>query len=106
MAVRSAIAIVVGADSHLFRIAIGTLGDGAEVELLESSKLVRHADRESRRGVAVDSVLAAAGWASDETGAEWVGVRGCNAKDGGQADEERGVLHCDQDGEEWSLRTK
>ena len=95
MTVRRAVAVVVGADSVLFHVTIGACGDGAEEEVLRSRR-GRYTERERAGGVAVDAVGAAAGLASDGAGGIWVGYCRCEAEDGGEAEEERGILHRDQ----------
>ena len=93
MAVGGTVAVVVGADPVLIRVAVGALGDGAEVELFRSSELVGHADREGRGGVAVDAIGSAAGGGDLARAYGLVRVCGCKVEDGGEADQERGVLH-------------
>lgn len=102
LAIGGAIAVVVGADSVLFRVAVGTLGDGAEEEVLRSGS-VGDADGECAGGVTVDAVGAAAGLAGDGVGGRWAGVRGCKANDGGEPEEERVLMHCGDEGDVWGL---
>lgn len=94
MAVGGAVAVVVCADSILIRVAVGTLGNGAEEKVL-GSRAGWHAEGEGSGGIAVDAVGAAAGDARDGAGGSWARGRGCEADDSGKSEEERGVLHCD-----------
>ena len=102
MTVGRAVAVVVGADSVLLRVTVGAWGDVAEEEVL-SSRGGGHAERERVGGIAVDAVGAAAGLAGDRAGGCRAGCCGCKAEDGGEAEEERGVLHCDQSNGAWML---
>ena len=102
MAIRRAVAVVVGADSVLLHVTIGACGDGAKVEVL-GSRRGGYTERERAGGVAKDAVSAAAGLAGDGAGGIWVGCCRCEAEDGGEADEERGVLHRDQGNDAWAL---
>ena len=89
LAVGRTVAIVVGADSLLLLIAVGTCGDVAEEEPTRSSGLpVRHADREGGIAVAVDAILSAAAGIHLARVNGLVGVCGCEAEDGGEADHE------------------
>lgn len=96
MAVGRAVAIISSTDSLLIRVAVGALGDIAEVEVLSSSAGTWHAKGKVARGVAVDAVGAAASLTGDRAGGFWARSRGCEPTDGGEADEERGILHRDQ----------
>ena len=82
LAIGRTVAIVIGANSLLVHIAVGTLGDGAEIKLLQLSELVRHADREGGGRVAEDAIGSAAGGCGPARGC------GCKAKDGGEADQD------------------
>ena len=86
LAVGRAVAEVDGADPVLFRVAVGALGDGAEVELFRCSELVGHADGEGRGGVAVDAIGAAAGGGHLAGVYGYLRVCGCKVEDGGEAD--------------------
>ena len=88
LAVGGTVAVVVGADPVLFRVAVGALGDGAEEELFRSSELVGHADGEGRGGVAVDAIGSAAGGGRLARAYGYVRVCGCKVEDGGEADQE------------------
>ena len=94
MAVRGAVAIIIGADSLLVCVAVGTWGDGAEVEVL-GAKLGWDAEGEGVGGVAVNTIGAAAGLTGDGAGRGWAWGCGDDAEDGGKPEEERGVLHCE-----------
>ena len=101
MAVGGAVAIVIVAHSLLVYVAVGTWGDGAEEEVF-GSVLGWDAEGEGVGGVAVNTVGAAAGLAGDGAGRGWAWGCGDDAEDGGKAEEERGVLHCEE-GDVWCL---
>lgn len=75
--------MIISTDSLLIRVAVGALGDTAEVEVLSSSAGGWHAEGEGARGVAVDAVGAAASQTSDGAGGVWARSRGREPKDGG-----------------------
>ena len=75
MAVRGAVAVVVGANVVDVGVAVGTRGDGAEVVVLRSES-GGDAEGEGGRAVAVDAVGAAACVAFDDLTGVGAGVRG------------------------------
>lgn len=83
LAVGRTVAIVVGADSLLVRIAVSPCGDVAEEEQLRSSGLVGHANGEGGVAVAVDAIASAAVGAHLAGAIGLVGVCGCEAEGGG-----------------------
>ena len=94
MAIRGAVAVVLGADVVSLRVAIGTLGHGAEVVVLRSGG-GGDAEGEGAGAVAVDAVGAAACVAGDGSSGGWIWCCGCEAEDGGKAEEEGCVMHFD-----------
>lgn len=72
------------------------MGDRAEEEVLGSGG-GWDAEGEGVGGVAVDAVGAAAGVAGNGAGGGWARSGGHEAEDGGEAEEERSVLHCDEE---------
>ena len=106
MAVGCAISIVVGADSFLDRVAIGTLGDRAEVEVLSSAGGGRDAEREGVGGGAIDAVGTAAGLASNGAGGGRAGICRREIEDGSETEQHRGVLHCEEEGILLSMNLK
>ena len=88
LAIRSTVAVVVCADVVGRGVAVGALGDGAEVVVLRAGG-GGDAEGEVARAVAVDAVDAAAGVAGDGE----AGGCGCETEDGGEAEEEGCGMH-------------
>ena len=101
LTVGCAVSKVVGADSFLLHITVGTLGDGPEVVVFRSAA-GGHAEGERLWAVAVDAVGAAAGFAGDGAARGEAGDKargcGCQGGKGGKAEDKRCGMHLDKDG--------
>ena len=93
--VGSTVAVVVGANPLLIRVAVGALGDGAEEEVLCATGGCGNTEAEGVWAVAVDAIGTATCIPDDGACGCWAGLGRCEAKDGGKAEEERGIHHYD-----------
>lgn len=78
------------------------MGDGTEEEVLRS-EIAGNADGEGARRVTVDAIGTATSLARDGAGWGWLGVCGCKAEGGGEADKERAVMHCNDQVYGWGI---
>lgn len=89
LAVRRAVTIIVGADVVYLLVTVGSWGDVAEKEILGPAR-GGDAEGEGAGRVTVDPVGAAPGFTGDGAGGSWARGRGCDAEDGGEAEEDGG----------------